>query len=109
MDPRNANNGSELRLNIDPNAFQLALRNGTLTLVPRITPNPNPPLIQLPIQNAANGNQITAPTSQTTYENALTMHYAGQNTSQSVRALANVTLTRMNNRLKRGAVSIPEA
>jgi hypothetical protein len=90
MDPGSSN---EIRLDIDPNAFQFALRDGTLTLVPRNTAAGNVPLLQPPpplqqpgIANGAASNQLIAST-QASSELALTLFYASQNNSRSLTLL----------------------
>ena len=86
MDPGSSN---EIRLDIDPNAFQFALRDGALTLVPKNAAaasapllQPPPPLQQPVISNGAVNNQLMVPPAHASRELALTLFYASQNNSR---------------------------
>jgi hypothetical protein len=92
-----ASGSQDIPVNIDPNAWTVVLRNGVPTLIPRQQQSQSLQLVsQQParLELEAPQNQINLPVStsidKTAYENALALHYAGQEAGNSQCSIGNL-------------------
>jgi hypothetical protein len=79
MEPRGQ--PTEIPINIDPNAWQVVLRDGVPTLVPRRYPQPPNPTAVVRT-NGNPGAQSNFLITQSAYEQGLALDYASQSTRE---------------------------
>ena len=89
MEPRGQPN--EIPINIDPSAWQVVLRDGVPTLVPRRNPEPPNPTA-LVRTNGNPGAQSNFLITQRSYEQGLALDYASQSTRRFSQFLQRRTL-----------------
>lgn len=94
MEPQGPSN--DIPIQIDSNAWQVVLRDGVPTLVPRRYPEPPNQAALVHVNTVQNGNNITQANhliSQTSYEQGLALDFSNQNTRLSLTLHKSTLLT----------------